>query len=546
MFVRVKPSGPYRYLQIVENRREGRRTVQRVLATLGRVDQLTATGAVDVLLRSLGRFAKHVQVMEAHRHGHLEAGTARQLGPDLVFGRLWQTVGLQAILTDLLRERHFEFPVERAVYLTTLHRLFESGSDRAAERWRRDVHIPGTEALELHHLYRAMRWLGETQAAIEEALFLARRDLFTDLTLAFFDTTSLYFEGQGGESLGQYGHSKDHRPDRHQLIVGAVLTGEGRPVCCELWPGNKADGRALLPVVDRLRERFGIHQVCWVADRGMISAHTITELEQRELQYILGARLRRQWEVQHEVLGREGRYHEVADTLRVKEVWVEGRRYIVCHNPEEAVKDAADREAILHALADQLRQGGMRLVGNRGVRRFLRIAKGAVTIDRAKVEAEARYDGKFVLRTNTTLPAAEVAVQYKRLLLVEQFFRAAKSLLETRPIFHQWDATIRGHVFCSFLALVLADELQRCLAARGWRLEWADLRRDLTALAAVEVRDGEHWYLLRTALQGAAGKVLQAVGVAVPPPVRALPAVVPSPAATRATPSISSTAPSEL
>jgi hypothetical protein len=234
MFVRVKPSGPYRYLQIVENRREGRRTVQRVLATLGRVDQLTATGAVDVLLRSLGRFAKHVQVMEAHRHGHLEAGTARQLGPDLVFGRLWQTVGLQAILTDLLRERHFEFPVERAVYLTTLHRLFESGSDRAAERWRRDVHIPGTEALELHHLYRAMRWLGETQAAIEEALFLARRDLFTDLTLAFFDTTSLYFEGQGGESLGQYGHSKDHRPDRHQLIVGAVLTGEGRPVCCEL------------------------------------------------------------------------------------------------------------------------------------------------------------------------------------------------------------------------------------------------------------------------------------------------------------------------
>jgi hypothetical protein len=529
MFIRVKPSGPYRYLQIVENHREGRRTVQRVLATLGRVDQLAATGAVDVLLRSLGRFAEQVRVIEAHRNGHLEAGMVRQLGPDLVFGRLWQTVGVQDLLTDLLRERRFGFPVERAVYLTVLHRLFESGSDRAAERWRRDVCIPGTDGLELHHLYRAMRWLGESKDTVVEALFQQRRDLFTDLTLAFFDTTSLYFEGQGGERLGQYGHSKDHRPDLRQMVVGAVLTGEGRPVCCELWPGNSADGRALLPVVDRLRERFGIRQVCWVADRGMISTRTVSELEQRELQYILGARLRRQREVQRAVLGRAGRYHEVADNLRVKEVWVEGRRYIVCHNPEEAAKDAADREAILHALEDQLRQGAKRLVGNRGFRRFLRIAKGAVTIDQAKVTAEARYDGKFVLRTNTSLPAAEVAVQYKRLLLVEQFFRAAKSVLETRPIFHQWDTTIAGHVFCSFLALVLVDELQRGLAACGGRLEWADIRRDLEALAEVEVRDGERWYLLRTALQGVAGKVLQAVGVAIPPPVRPLPNVVPKP-----------------
>lgn len=336
--------------------------------------------------------------------------------------------------------------------------------------------------------------------------------------------------------MGQYGHSKDHRPDLRQMIVGAVLTAEGRPVCCELWPGNSADGGALLPVVDRLRERFGIRQVCWVADRGMISAGAIAGLEERRLQYILGARLRRQREVRLQVLGRAGRYQEVAENLRVKEVWVEGRRYIVCHNLEEAAKDAADREAILRALADQLRQGGKRLVGNRGFRRFLRIAKGAVTVDQAKVAAEARYDGKFVLRTNTLLPAAEVAVQYKRLLLVEQFFRAAKSLLETRPIFHQWDATITGHVFCSFLALVLVDELQRCLAARGWRLEWADIRRDLTALAEVEVRDGEQWFLLRTALQGVAGKVLQAVGVAIPSPVHPLQDVVPRPETMSVTP----------
>jgi hypothetical protein len=213
----------------------------------------------------------------------------------------------------------------------------------------------------------------------------------------------------------------------------------------------------------------------------------------------------------------------VADNLRVKEVWVKGRRYVVCHNPQEATKDAADREAIVKALEDQLRQGAKSLVGNRGFRRFLTVEKEAVSIDQAKVKAEARFDGKYVLRTNTELPAVEVVVQYKRLLLVEQFFRAAKSLVDTRPIFHQWDATIKGHVFCSFLALVLLDELKRRLSQRGWQLEWADISRDLAALLEIEVRQGEDWYYLRTALQGVAGKALQAAGVAIPPAVRPIP-----------------------
>jgi predicted deacetylase len=471
-------------------------------------------------MRSLARYAQRERLVDGYRGGDLEAGAVRQLGPDLVFGRLWQGTGIQRVLTELLQERRFEFPVERAVYLTVLHRLFQAGSDRAAERWRRDVLAPGTEGLQLHHLYRAMRWLGEVKDQIEERLFQGRRDLFTELSLAFFDTTSLYFEGQGGESLGRYGHSKDHRPDLKQLVLGAVLTQEGRPLASEVWPGNHTDAQALLPVVDRLRERFGLRQVCWVADRGMISQGTIQALEERGLQYILGARMRRQREVRDAVLGRAGRYQEVAENLRVKEVWVEGHRYVVCHNPEEAAKDAGDREAILQALEEQLQQGALQLIGNRGFRRYLRVEKGAHSIDARKVAAEARYDGKFVLRTNAPLSAAEIALQYKRLLLVEQFFRGIKSVLQTRPIFHQWDATIRGHVFCSFLALVLVDELQRRLAARGWKLEWDVICQDLEALAQVEVRDGEQWYHLRTALQGVTGKVLQAAGVAIPPPVK--------------------------
>lgn len=407
------------------------------------------------------------------------------------------------------------------MYLSVLHRIFVSGSDRRAIRWQRDMSVVGTRGLELHHLYRAIRWLGEVKNQVEEELFHRQADLFTNTTLAFFDTTTLYFEGGGGESLGLRGNPKDHRPDLKQMVVGAVLDEDGHPVCCELWPGNIADYKALLPVADRLGKRFGLRRVCWIADRGMISAGTIAALESRGLEYIFGARMRRQKEVRDVVLGSETGYTPVAENLWVKEVLVDGRRYIACYNPEQAVKDAADREAIVASLEKKLRQEAKSLVGNKGYRRYLRVQRETAALDREKIAVEARFDGRYVLRTSTALPAAEVAVQYKRLLMVEQFFRATKSLLETRSIGHKWDATIKGHVFCSFLALVLIDEPRRRLTRRGWTLEWADICQDLMSLEEVDVNDNKgDKYCLRTDLQGVAGKVIQAAGVAVPPKVR--------------------------
>src|SRR5208337_4910146 len=278
--------------------------------------------------------------------------------------------------------RQFEFPVERAVFLTVLHRLVASGSDRAAEKWKQGYTIVGGDSLALHHLYRAMAWLGEplaetqqegatpfvvrtTKDLIEEALFERRRDLFSHLDLVFFDTTSIYFEGEGGTELGQYGHSKDHRPDRKQMVVGAILDGEGRPLCCELWPGNVTDVKTLVPVVDRLKGRFRIGSICIVADRGMISQETIAQLqaEGRQVHFILGARLRNVKEIYEEVLSRAGRYREVRgprekstdpSPLKVKEVYIDKRRYVVCLNEEQARKDRADREAIVASLREQL------------------------------------------------------------------------------------------------------------------------------------------------------------------------------------------------
>jgi hypothetical protein len=207
--------------------------------------------------------------------------------------------------------------------------------------------------------------------------------------------------------------------------------------------------------------------------------------------------------------------------LKVKEVWVGERRYVVCLNEEEARKDAADREAIVAALREQLRSGDKSLVGNKGYRRYLSGSDSpGFRIDEAKVAEEARYDGKWVLRTNTELDSADVALQYKQLWMVEHWFRSCKSLLQTRPIYHKRDETIRGHVFCSFLALVLRQELQARLEERGHELEWADVIGDLDRLQMVEVEQDGKRFLLRSEAQGTCGKVFQAVGVALPPTVQ--------------------------
>jgi len=553
MFFRTKKSGNRLYLQVVENRWEDGRSRQRVLATLGRLDQLQQNGQLDALLISGARFSQSLLLLTAQAEGHLPVISTRSLGPGLVFGRLWHETGCQAVLQKLLADRRFEFAVERAVFLTVVHRLVQPGSDRAAEKWRDDYVLDDCGALDLHHLYRAMGWLGEELAEaeqvgrtpfaarcvkdqVEEGLFRRRRDLFSELAVVFFDTTSIYFEGEGGAELGELGHTKDYRPDLNQMVVGVVLDGVGRPICCELWPGNTTDVKTLIPIVDRLRKRFGVSKICIVADRGMISQETIRELEnpERDWQYILGARMRAQKEVNEEVLSRAGRYHVVypkspyrqdPSPLQVKEVWVEDRRYVVCRNEDEARKDAADRAAIVAGLQEKLARGDKSLIGNRGYRRYVHAAEGSrFEIDEAKIDEEARYDGKWVLRTNTELTSSEVALQYKRLWMVEHWFRSCKSLLETRPVYHKRDETIRGHVFCSFLALVLRQELEARLERQGHDLEWADVIQDLERLRVVEVEQEGKRFLLRSEAQGVCGRVFQAVGVAIPPVVRQIPA----------------------
>src|ERR1700675_4629330 len=301
-----------------------------------------------------------------------------------------------------------------------------------------------------------------------------------------------------------------------------------RPVCTEMWPGNTADTGSLVPVVDRFRKRFSIRRVCIVADRGRISAATIAELEARGLFYILGVRERSDKLVRDLVLDHPAPFVPLTITKRRKSVDYEakavtlaGRRYIVCRNHDEAEKDAADRASILAALERQLKKGDKALVGNTGYRRYLKtISDEHFAVDPDKVEDEKRFDGIFVLRTHTELNPLEAMLCYKQLWTVEQTFRTSKHLFATRPIFHKLDETIRGHVFCSFLALVLKKALEDRIAAVGRSGSWPEIIADLDSLTETEIEQDGKRFIVRSAPRPAASLAVHAAGVALPPTVR--------------------------
>ena len=542
MFVRLKKTGKYKYLQIVQTYREGKKVKQRVISTLGRLEELQQKGDIETIISSLSKYSKEV-IMCLTGKGDT-SGESFVIGPVLVFERLWRESGLYGVINLLLEGRKYEFDVERAIFVTVLHRLLVSGSDRSCEHWMQGYRIEGSEQLSLHHFYRAMAFLGDeiddqsgktpfsprcVKDLVEERLFLLRRNLFTELELVFFDTTSIYFEGKGGDEIGRYGNSKDHRSDRRQMVVGAILDNKGFPLCCEIWPGNTADVNTLLPVANRLRKRFGVEKMCVVADRGMISQDTVEAMEAKGMSYILGVRMRRVNHVKRDVLTRAGRYQEVLPEvalskapapLRVKEVMHEDTRYIVCLNPRQARKDKADRDMIIESLKDRIKSGAKSMIGNKGYRKYLRVSKDTIRIDESKVKDEERYDGKWVLTTNMDMPADKVALKYKELWRVEQVFREVKSILETRPVYHKRDETIRGHVFCSFLALVLRKELDMRMEAMGEHVEWLQIKQDLKRMQEVVITQSDRKIALRTEASGDCHKVFKAVGMAIPPTIR--------------------------
>jgi len=530
MFVRLKKFSGKRttrqYLQVVESYREEGKMRQRVLCTLGRVERLQ-DGGLDALIQGLAKFSKNLTVIRASQD--LLADWSKEYGAILVFRKLWEELKMEGILKRHLKSHRYTSDIGEAVLALVLNRILEPSSRRRAELWLDEVYEPRFSELKLQHFYRCLDFLDEHKTEIEEELFSEVKNLFNlPLDIVFYDTTSVYFEGEGPRGLAQKGYSKDKRPDLNQILIGILMTQEGFPIGCEVFPGNCYDGSTLKCALEVLSKRFHLKRVIFVGDRAMVSQENLSHLEEYGYEYILGVKMRQLKDVNKEVLSRAGRYHLVSagsignGSLRVKEVKVGEVRYILCFNPEEAKRDEQEREVILANLKEKIKSGSLRKVLTGDAQRYLKLKGERFNLNYQKIEKEARYDGKYVLRTNTKLSTEEVALAYKHLWLVENTFRNIKDILKIRPIFLWSEARVRGHVFICFLAFLLTVTFQKKLLSMEVKESLWTVIKDIRKVKAVKLWVKNESYLVRTELKGMAHLAFKAVGLSPPSRVKPL------------------------
>jgi hypothetical protein len=557
---RNKDSSVVRYLQLAHNRRKGKSTQAEVLVSLGREDQLDVEG-LRRLVGSISRYLDGTRGLPAASSlpgggtSGLVVESSRPIGATWLLDGLWRQLGIAAALRGVLDRRRFTTAVERVLFALVAGRAVAPASKLATAEWVcQDVVIPGLAGMDKDQACRAMDLLVEadTDAAVQQAVFFAVADLLNlEVDLLLFDTTSTFFQRdepeQGPDAFRVLGHSKDHRADLPQVVIGLAVTREGIPVRVWCWPGNTNDHTVLPQVKDDLRG-WRLGRVTWVVDRGLSSDANLAYVARAGGHWIAGERMRDGSADATAALARPGRYQRVRDNLRVKEVRLgEGdaaRRFVVCHNPEQAERDKRLREeqvvriqaelariTALRAKATRVANNQRRKASDEHLRaecalrdhptlgRFTRQTPGGrLVLDRAKLTAEAKLDGKYLLSTSDPdLSAEDVALGYKNLLEAERAFRDLKTTLDLRPIYHRLEQRIRAHVLLCWLALLLVRVAERQTGTTWRRLVGELGRLHLVTLAGPEGR-AQH----TTRLTDPQRAIYQTLKVAPPPPVTTL------------------------
>jgi hypothetical protein len=479
------------YLQLVEGYWEDGRAKHRLLKSLGREDQLDPK-MIDRLRASLKRYASpsgpEAAIVDLDA---LSVSPGRRVGSLLPLQALWRELEFDRILSELADGRRFSFSVPNVIKAIVFQRVLDPGSERSLVRsFLPSVFAPEFDGIELQHAYRALQCLAGVGPEVEARLTgVMTEKLFADASLVLFDTTSTYFEGVGPEGLASFGYSRDKRGDRPQANLALLTSREGLPLGHWLYPGKQSDVRSMAETSREFRARLGLGSFVIVADRGMVSAANLQALQDDGIEYVIAERLRRN--TANEALARAGRYKRVTRNLEVKEIKTDGiERVLVCRNLERAAEDARQRDAIVQQLQEKIAQGGVREQLKNGARRYLKLTGATPEIDLKKVHEDARYDGKWVLRTSTSLPPEQVALAYRGLWRVENAFRTLKTPLELRPLFHTSEAGVRGHVQACVLAYALVRIIEDRLDSAGLDLNAKEALQQLDSIHQVTIHLG--------------------------------------------------------
>ena len=558
MYLRVtqrrnKGGDVVRYLQLAHNERNERGVpVARVIHTFGREDEVDRE-ALARLVASISRFLEPEQALAAGAPAGFDFLEAREQGRPHVVQALWSELGIGRALTRVAGSRRYRREIEREVFAMVAQRTIAPASKLEATHWApREVVLPGVSELTDDGLYSAMDFLLECSERVQEAVFFSVANLLnSEVDVIFFDTTSTYFEietddeGDADDTgdaddqpagdaplteagVRRLGHSKDHRPDRPQVVIGLAVTRDGVPVRVWTWPGNTSDQTVIKSVKDDLGG-WKLGRCVWVVDSGFSSQENLRYLQRSGGHYIAGMKLRSGTAEAKLALQRQGRYNTVAENVTVKQVIVgDGQarqRFVVARNPREADRDRTRREQTIARLETRLSQleqtrgkahekAACKLRAHRSMGRYLRQTKtGRLMIDRAKIRDEARLDGKYLITTSDdTLTPEDIALGYKNLLEAERGFRDLKGTLLMRPVFHRKEDRIRAHVLVCFLALVII-RVAEIRAGDTWRTIGDELGR--IKLGRFRSPDGE--FTQRTELTTDQRQLLNKLGVPEPP-----------------------------
>ena len=555
-----------RYVALAHNERTDGQTRARVLRGLGREDGLDTDG-LRRLVSPVSGFLGDADPYAAgsgERADLLRMTSSRSMGGAWLLDGLWKQLGIDAALRKLLGPRRFSTDVERVLFALVANRALDPSSKLAASEWaERDAAIGGLDSMSDDQAYRAMDLLIEADATakVQEAVFFAVANLLNlEVDVLLFDTTSTYFEAEpdvgpdGEPGFRRYGHSKDHRPDLPQVVIGLAVTKEGIPVRVWSWPGNTSDTSVLPEVRDGMRD-WKLGRVVTVVDRGFSSNANLDYLRKGGGQWIAGERMRDKAGDAAEALSRQGRFTVVNDHLHVKEAKIDstpGVRWIICFNTAEAAKDKATRDQAVASVTAELERiakarakattelksattakATSRLEGELAghtraecalrdhvtFKRWLRqTSTGRLVTGKAAIAAEEKLDGKYLLSTSDQhMTPAEIALGYKNLLDAERGFRDMKSTLMLRPVFHRLETRIRAHILICWLALLLVR-----VAEQATGDTWARIAREMDRMAAVTLTGTAGTVVQSTEPTDAQRAFLSACKVSLPPRITSL------------------------
>ena len=536
------------YLALAHNYRDVATGVSKpmILHSFGREDQLDIEG-LERLMASIARYLD-IDVPVAGGREPLEVDLqpvdGRDLGGAWVLDQLWSQLGIGTEIRRLAKSprhrpgRKLDVEVlERVIFALVAGRALAPSSKLEATRWiREDVYIPGLAEVDHTTCYRAMDWLLDNLAALQETVFFAVADLLQlDVDLIFFDTTSTYFETEfadgeldgSGVGLRQRGHSKDARPDLPQIVIGMAVTTGGLPVRLWVWPGDTSDQTVLTEVKADLAG-WRLNRAVWVVDAGFTSAANRKVLTAGGSGFIIAEKLRGN---EHEVIaarGRQGRYRKVDEHLQVKQVLIgEGgaqQRIIMIRNLQQAEREAHTRNRMVELLTERIEGSDALDADSRaqlrgeirakpGLWRYLRVTEsGLLRVDKTKIAADKRLDGHTLLRTcEMATDAADIARGYKALLEVERSWRDLKQL-DLRPIHHRKEERIIAHVQLSWLALLLIRTAE--IDAQD---TWRNLAAELNRIQLHTYDTGRGTFSKRTRLTQKQADILQHLKLPEPP-----------------------------